>query len=228
MFTLHGTQKWLEFPVARPNPTVLWSESGIAGVLELVGGILLMLGFFTRPVAFVLSGLMAFADFLAHAPAGFWPIVNKRRARGALLLRLPLHCRGRRPDRGASIIGCGTSERLTVAAMSANPKPVTIAVDDAQNVSGLLQTPAGGACYVVAHGAGAGMTHPFMASVAERSRRSAASRRFAICSRTWSAARGSRHAAKLAQATVRAAVTEAARLVPSCPCSRAASPSAGA
>ncbi len=77
MFTLHGTQKWLEFPVARPNPTVLWSESGIAGVLELVGGILLMLGFFTRPVAFVLSGLMAFAYFLAHAPAGFWPIVNK-------------------------------------------------------------------------------------------------------------------------------------------------------
>ncbi len=77
MFMLHGTEKWLSFPEPRPNPTVLLSESGFAGVLELVGGFLLMLGFFTRPVAFVLSGLMAFAYFLAHAPGGFWPIVNK-------------------------------------------------------------------------------------------------------------------------------------------------------
>lgn len=77
MFMLHGTEKWLSFPEPRPNPTVLLSESGFAGVLELVGGLLLMLGIFTRPVAFVLSGLMAFAYFLAHAPAGFWPIVNR-------------------------------------------------------------------------------------------------------------------------------------------------------
>ncbi len=77
MFMLHGTQKWLAFPVPRPNPTVLWSQSGIAGLLELVGGLLLLLGLFTRPVAFVLSGLMAFAYFLAHAPVDFWPIVNR-------------------------------------------------------------------------------------------------------------------------------------------------------
>jgi putative oxidoreductase len=77
LFTAHGTQKWLAFPVPRPNPTVLWSQSGVAGVFELVGGFLLLVGLFTRPVAFVLSGLMAFAYFLAHAPVDFWPIVNR-------------------------------------------------------------------------------------------------------------------------------------------------------
>ena len=77
LFMAHGTQKWLGFPVARPNPTVLWSLSGVAGLLELVGGFLLLLGLFTRPVAFVLSGLMAFAYFIAHAPNDFWPIVNR-------------------------------------------------------------------------------------------------------------------------------------------------------
>jgi len=76
MFMTHGMQKWLSFPVAPPHPTILWSLSGAAGVLELVGGFLLLLGVYTRPVAFVLSGLMAFAYFIAHAPNGFWPIVN--------------------------------------------------------------------------------------------------------------------------------------------------------
>ena len=49
----------------------------MAGLLELGGGFLLLLGLFTRPVAFVLSGLMAFAYFIGHAPSGFWPIVNR-------------------------------------------------------------------------------------------------------------------------------------------------------
>ena len=53
------------------------SRSWIAGVLELVGGPLLALGLFTRPVAFLLSGTMAFAYFLVHAPRGFWPILNR-------------------------------------------------------------------------------------------------------------------------------------------------------
>ena len=77
LFMAHGTQKWLAFPVPRPSPTMLWSLTGVAGVLELVGGFLLLVGLFTRPVAFLLSGLMAFAYFIAHAPQGFWPIVNR-------------------------------------------------------------------------------------------------------------------------------------------------------
>ena len=77
LFIEHGTQKWLAFPVPRSSPTTLWSLSGVAGLLELVGGLLLLVGLFTRPVAFLLSGLMAFAYFIAHAPQGFWPIVNR-------------------------------------------------------------------------------------------------------------------------------------------------------
>jgi putative oxidoreductase len=77
LFVQHGTQKWLAFPVPRSTPTEFWSLSGAAGLLELVGGFLLLLGVFTRPVAFVLSGLMAFAYFIAHAPQSFWPIVNR-------------------------------------------------------------------------------------------------------------------------------------------------------
>jgi len=76
LFVAHGTQKWLGFPVPSPNPVTLSSLSGIAGALELAGGILILVGLGTRPVAFVLSGLMAFAYFIAHAPQGFWPIVN--------------------------------------------------------------------------------------------------------------------------------------------------------
>jgi putative oxidoreductase len=76
MFMSHGMQKILGFPVPRASPTVLLSLSGIAGVMELVGGALLLIGLFTRPVAFLLSGEMAFAYFLAHAPQGFWPLLN--------------------------------------------------------------------------------------------------------------------------------------------------------
>ena len=73
----HGMQKWLGFPVPPPSPVTLTSLAGAAGLLELVGGPLILIGLFTRPVAFVLSGLMAFAYFIAHAPGGFWPIVNR-------------------------------------------------------------------------------------------------------------------------------------------------------
>ena len=76
IFMAHGTQKILGFPASdRPAPDIL-SLSGIAGVLELFGGALLVLGLFTRPVAFLLSGLMAFAYFIAHAPRSFFPILN--------------------------------------------------------------------------------------------------------------------------------------------------------
>src|SRR5262245_38395654 len=55
----------------------LISLAGIAGLLETVGGTLILLGWFTRPVSFVLSGEMAVAYFYGHAPQGFWPVVNQ-------------------------------------------------------------------------------------------------------------------------------------------------------
>ena len=54
----------------------LMSQMGIAGIIEFVGGILIAIGLFTSPVAFIASGEMAVAYFQAHAPRGFWPIMN--------------------------------------------------------------------------------------------------------------------------------------------------------
>ncbi|MBL3704151.1 DoxX family membrane protein [Sulfitobacter sp. BDSS02] len=75
IFMAHGTQKLLNFPASDMNPP-LFSMFGIAGLLELVGGALLVIGLFTRPVAFVMSGLMACAYFIAHAPQSFFPALN--------------------------------------------------------------------------------------------------------------------------------------------------------
>src|SRR3954449_11309409 len=76
LFLSHGTQKLLGFP-ASPNPgPALFSIYGLAGVLEIVGGLLLVLGLFTRPVAFILSGEMAFAYFISHFPKSFFPAQN--------------------------------------------------------------------------------------------------------------------------------------------------------
>ena len=75
IFMAHGTQKILGVP-AHPNPPALMSLSGIAGLMELVGGALLALGLFSRPVAFLLSGEMAFAYFIAHAPRNVFPVLN--------------------------------------------------------------------------------------------------------------------------------------------------------
>ena len=72
----HGTTKYLNFPEGPMNNATPLSMGGFAGVLELVCGALLVIGLFTRPVAFVLSGLMAVAYFYAHAPQGFFPILN--------------------------------------------------------------------------------------------------------------------------------------------------------
>lgn len=99
----------------------------------------------------------------------------------------------------------------------ADPEPVTIIVNGTQSVSGLLQVPANAcACYVVAHGAGAGMRHPFMAAIANGlAERSIATLRYQFPYME----RGSKRpdAPKLAHATVRAAVLEASRLVPNLP-----------
>lgn len=75
IFMAHGTQKLLGFPASDFSPAA-FSLPWIAGVLELFGGALLVVGLFTRPVAFVLSGLMACAYWMAHAPQNFFPTVN--------------------------------------------------------------------------------------------------------------------------------------------------------
>lgn len=78
LFLAHGAQKLLGFPAPSPmGPVALLSLIGVAAALELVGGSLILVGLFTRPTAFVLSGLMAVAYFMAHAPQGFWPLLNK-------------------------------------------------------------------------------------------------------------------------------------------------------
>lgn len=74
IFMAHGTMKHLSFPVGTVPPT--GSLPWIAGLFELVGGALLAIGLFTRPVAFVLSGVMASAYFIAHAPQSFFPVLN--------------------------------------------------------------------------------------------------------------------------------------------------------
>ncbi|HEY4169544.1 MAG TPA: DoxX family protein [Reyranella sp.] len=74
----HGFGKWLKFPPGAYPPTMdLNSMPGYAGIIELVGGILLVLGLFTRPAAFIVSGMCAVGYFLVHAPNGFYPILNK-------------------------------------------------------------------------------------------------------------------------------------------------------
>jgi uncharacterized protein len=98
--------------------------------------------------------------------------------------------------------------------MRAGTQALTIAVDDAQRVSGLLQAPPGArACYVLAHGAGAGMTHPFMGTIANGlAERGIATLRYQFPYMEQGSKRPD--TPKLAQATVRAAVAEASRLVP--------------
>ncbi len=77
LYIQHGTAKLFGVPhVAMFDGLQLFSLMGAAGVLELVGGALLLIGLFTRPVAFILSGQMAVAYFLMHAPAAFLPILN--------------------------------------------------------------------------------------------------------------------------------------------------------
>ena len=76
LFMQHGAMKLFGVPGAGDHKVELMSLMGFAGVLEFFGGALLLIGLFTRPVAFILSGEMAFAYFMAHAPQGFWPALN--------------------------------------------------------------------------------------------------------------------------------------------------------
>jgi putative oxidoreductase len=79
LFLQFGTAKLFAFPgelVHGGGAMPLGSLPGVAGVLETVGGTLLLVGLFTRPVAFIVSGEMAVAYFHGHAPHGFWPVLN--------------------------------------------------------------------------------------------------------------------------------------------------------
>jgi putative oxidoreductase len=77
MIIEHGMAKLLGWPVVAAFAQLkLFSLLGLAGTLELVGGALLILGLFTQPVAFILSGEMAVAYFMVHAPRSFFPLIN--------------------------------------------------------------------------------------------------------------------------------------------------------
>lgn len=76
LFLQHGTTKYLNYPVSQFNDASPLSLGGAAGIVELVGGALLVLGLFTRPVAFVMSGTMAVAYFYVHAPQDVFPLLN--------------------------------------------------------------------------------------------------------------------------------------------------------
>lgn len=76
MFMQHGAQKLFAMFGAE-QAVQLMSLRGVAGILEFWGGLLIVLGLFTRPVAFILAGEMAFAYFIAHFPSGWIPIMNR-------------------------------------------------------------------------------------------------------------------------------------------------------
>lgn len=76
-FIEHGTQKFFNFPPAAEPFGELTLLIGVAGLLEMIGGGLVLIGLFTRPAAFVLSGFMAVAYFMAHMPMDFWPVNNR-------------------------------------------------------------------------------------------------------------------------------------------------------
>lgn len=79
IFILSGTMKLFAFPAGMPPDGVTaapFSQIWIGGILEVVGGGLLLIGLFTRPVAFIMAGMMAVAYFQFHQPKDFWPVLN--------------------------------------------------------------------------------------------------------------------------------------------------------
>ena len=83
LFLQHGLSKFFGWPAPAPQNFQLMSLIGLAGVIEFVGPVLLAIGVFTRPVAFIMSGEMAFAYFMGHAGSSFFPQVN--RGEGAIM-----------------------------------------------------------------------------------------------------------------------------------------------
>jgi putative oxidoreductase len=76
VYLQHGTQKMIGFPPTSMAPPEMFSLIWYAGVIETVGGLLLVLGLLTRPAAFIVAGELAYIYFFAHQPRGLWPAVN--------------------------------------------------------------------------------------------------------------------------------------------------------
>jgi putative oxidoreductase len=79
LFIQYGTMKLFAFPAGMPpdnGTAAAFTQVWVAGVLEAFGGLLILIGLLTRPVAFVLAGEMAVAYFQGHAPSGFWTVLN--------------------------------------------------------------------------------------------------------------------------------------------------------
>src|SRR5262249_13386086 len=76
LFRERGSARYVSLPVSPVTGVAPMTLSGVNGMIELVGGVLIVLGLFTRPVAFILAGDMAVAYFIAHAPRGFFPLLN--------------------------------------------------------------------------------------------------------------------------------------------------------
>ena len=110
LFLEHGTGKLWGFPPSDHAASTLFSLIGVQGALELVGGLLILIGLFTRPVAFVLAGDMAVAYFMAHAPKSFLPTScsfiwrSPAEAGGAPMSLRRAHARGDYLDRATIII----------------------------------------------------------------------------------------------------------------------------
>ena len=75
LFILHGTQKLIGFPAAEFSPPLM-SLFGLAGIIEIVAGLMILVGFFSRPAAFIAAGEMAVAYWMAHAPSNLFPSNN--------------------------------------------------------------------------------------------------------------------------------------------------------
>ena len=110
LFLEHGTSKYFNFPATEyfANGVEVFSLMGLAGALEIIGGLLIIIGLFTRITAFVLAGFMAVAYFMAHAPNSFFPLSKSGRCGHPLLLHFPVFLRRRRrplePGRKPEII----------------------------------------------------------------------------------------------------------------------------
>ena len=76
LFILHGTQKIIGFPASDMTPPLM-SLFGAAGLIEIIAGLLILVGFFTRPAAFIAAGEMAVAYWMVHAPGSVFPALNQ-------------------------------------------------------------------------------------------------------------------------------------------------------